>query len=176
VIVKQNVESVIAQIGWHGPSIGKDDASTYAADVFSYIVQQPNSRFQRALIDSGLAVSAAFIITRSATSDRSASRSSLRPTKSSPRSTLYIKKSRSLTIRIIIRTPNLPTPKLCSKPKICFAAKNSANTRTLWVSGGLRPEWIIIAVIIKICAPSRATTSKNTFRHIFRANRASASP
>lgn len=58
VIVKQNVESVIAQIGWHGPSIGKDDASTYAADVFSYIVQQPNSRFQRALIDSGLAVSA----------------------------------------------------------------------------------------------------------------------
>jgi zinc protease len=58
VIVKQNVESVITQIGWQGPSIGKDDASTYAADVFSYIVQQPNSRFQRALIDSGLAVSA----------------------------------------------------------------------------------------------------------------------
>ncbi|HEX8638466.1 MAG TPA: pitrilysin family protein [Pyrinomonadaceae bacterium] len=57
VIVKQDVESVIAQIGWHGPSIGKDDASTYAADVFSYIVDQPNSRLHRALIDSGLAVS-----------------------------------------------------------------------------------------------------------------------
>ena len=25
-------------IGWHGPSIGKDDAATYAADVFSYII------------------------------------------------------------------------------------------------------------------------------------------
>jgi len=50
------VENVMIQIGWHGPSIGKDDASTYAADVFSYIVQQPGSRFQRALVDSGLAV------------------------------------------------------------------------------------------------------------------------
>lgn len=56
VIVNQEVENVVIQIGWQGPSIGKDDASTYAADVFSYIVQQPGSRLQRALIDSGLAV------------------------------------------------------------------------------------------------------------------------
>jgi len=56
VIVNKDVENVMIQIGWHGPSIGKDDASTYAADVFSYIVQQPGSRFQRALVDSGLAV------------------------------------------------------------------------------------------------------------------------
>ena len=60
VIVNKDVENVIAQIGWQGPSIGKDDASTYAADVFSYILQQPNSRFQRDLIDSGLAVAADF--------------------------------------------------------------------------------------------------------------------
>jgi zinc protease len=58
VIVTQDVENVMIQIGWHGPSIGKDDASTYAADVFSYIIQQPDSRFQRAMIDSGLAVAA----------------------------------------------------------------------------------------------------------------------
>lgn len=57
VIVNQDVENAIIQIGWHGPSIGKDDASTYAADVFSYIVEQPNSRLQRTLIDTGLAVS-----------------------------------------------------------------------------------------------------------------------
>ncbi len=56
VIVNKEVENVFVQIGWQGPSIGKDDASTYAADVFSYIVQQPDSRLQRALIDSGLAV------------------------------------------------------------------------------------------------------------------------
>jgi zinc protease len=49
---------VIIQIGWQGPSIGKDNAATYAADVFSYIVGQPDSKFQRAMIDSGLAVAA----------------------------------------------------------------------------------------------------------------------
>ncbi len=55
IIVEQPVQNVIVQIGWHGPSIGKDNAATYAADVFSYILLQPNSRFQRALVDSGLA-------------------------------------------------------------------------------------------------------------------------
>ncbi len=57
-IVEQPVQNVLINIGWHGPSIGKDDAATYAADVFSYILAQPNSRFQRALVDSGLAVGA----------------------------------------------------------------------------------------------------------------------
>ena len=52
-------QNVFIQIGWHGPSIGKDDRSTYAADVFSYILQQPDSRFQRNLVDKGLASSAA---------------------------------------------------------------------------------------------------------------------
>jgi zinc protease len=53
-IIQQPVENVFVSIGWHGPSIGKDDAATYAADVFSYILTQPNSRFQRNLVDSGL--------------------------------------------------------------------------------------------------------------------------
>ena len=53
-VITQPVENVIIDIGWHGPSIGKDDAATYAADVFSFILRQPNSRFQRALVDSGL--------------------------------------------------------------------------------------------------------------------------
>jgi zinc protease len=53
-VIKQPVQNVIIQIGWHGPSIGKDDAATYAADVFSFIVRQPNSRFQRNLVDTGL--------------------------------------------------------------------------------------------------------------------------
>jgi zinc protease len=54
-IIEQPVQNVFVQIGWHGPSIGKDDAATYAADVFSFILRQPNSRFQRNLVDSGLA-------------------------------------------------------------------------------------------------------------------------
>lgn len=45
---------VLMMLGWHGPSIGKDNAATYAADVFSYILGQPDSRFQRNLVDSGL--------------------------------------------------------------------------------------------------------------------------
>jgi zinc protease len=49
------VQGAVVQVGWHGPSIGKDDAATYAADVFSWILRQQNSRFQRALIDAGLA-------------------------------------------------------------------------------------------------------------------------
>ncbi len=57
-IVEQPVQNVLIQVGWHGPSVGKDDAATYAADVYSYILSQPNSRFQRAMVDSGLTVGA----------------------------------------------------------------------------------------------------------------------
>ncbi len=53
-IIKQPVTNVILEIGWQGPSIGKDDAATYAADTFSFIMTQPDSRFQRDLVDSGL--------------------------------------------------------------------------------------------------------------------------
>ncbi len=58
VIVTQPINNVLIQIGWHGPSIGKDDEATYAADVFSYILRQPDSKFQRALVDSKLASAA----------------------------------------------------------------------------------------------------------------------
>ena len=53
-IIKQPVTNVLIEIGWQGPSIGKDDAATYAADTFSFIMQQPDSRFQRNLVDTGL--------------------------------------------------------------------------------------------------------------------------
>jgi zinc protease len=54
VVVTQPIENVVINIGWQGPSIGKDNPATYAADVFSFILTQPNSRFQRALVDTGL--------------------------------------------------------------------------------------------------------------------------
>jgi zinc protease len=53
-VIIQPVQNVIISIGWHGPSIGKDNPATYAADVFSFILRQPNSRFQRNLVDTGL--------------------------------------------------------------------------------------------------------------------------
>ena len=53
-VVLQPIQNVIISVGWHGPSIGKDNPATYAADVFSFILRQPNSRFQRNLVDTGL--------------------------------------------------------------------------------------------------------------------------
>jgi zinc protease len=57
-ILKGPIQPVVIQVGWQGPSVGKDDIATYAADVFSFILQQPNSRFQRRLVDSGLVTGA----------------------------------------------------------------------------------------------------------------------
>jgi zinc protease len=59
-IITKPVANVVIELGWQGPSIGKDDAATYAADVFSFILRQPNSRFQRALTDTGLATAVGF--------------------------------------------------------------------------------------------------------------------
>src|ERR1044072_4343914 len=53
-VIVQPVQNVIINIGWQGPSIGKDNPATNAADVFSFILRQPNSRFQRNLVDTGL--------------------------------------------------------------------------------------------------------------------------
>jgi len=44
-------------IEWRGPDTRSDITSTYAADVFSYLINQKNSKFNTALIQSGLAVS-----------------------------------------------------------------------------------------------------------------------
>ncbi|HWV56540.1 MAG TPA: pitrilysin family protein [Longimicrobiales bacterium] len=59
-ILTTNVQNVTVQIAWQGPSIGVDDEATYAADVFMFILRQPNSRFQRALVDSGLTLGVSF--------------------------------------------------------------------------------------------------------------------
>jgi len=54
VTVNQPVNAATIQISYQGPSTDLDAPATYAADVFSYILRQPDSRFSRALIDSGL--------------------------------------------------------------------------------------------------------------------------
>jgi zinc protease len=53
-IVEQTIGSVFVMFQWQGPSATKDPAATYAADVFSDVLNQPGSRFQRRLVDSGL--------------------------------------------------------------------------------------------------------------------------
>jgi zinc protease len=50
----------IVRTEWHGPSIGLDDKGTYVADVFSYIITQPEHQFTKALQESGLAQGVGF--------------------------------------------------------------------------------------------------------------------
>ena len=53
-IVEEGVNAVTVQIQWHGPGASADEAATFAADVYSDVLNQPASRFQRRLVDSGL--------------------------------------------------------------------------------------------------------------------------
>ncbi|MGQ0640261.1 MAG: M16 family metallopeptidase [Gemmatimonadaceae bacterium] len=54
VIVEERVSAVTVLIQWQGPSVGKDPGATYAADVFSDVLNQPSSRLQQRLVDTGL--------------------------------------------------------------------------------------------------------------------------
>lgn len=54
VIVEERVNAVTVQIQWHGPGASADQDATFAADVFSDVLNQPTSRFQQRLVESGL--------------------------------------------------------------------------------------------------------------------------
>jgi len=53
VVVEADVGAVTVLLQWQGPSVGKDPKSTYAADVFSDVLNDPASNFQQRLVDSG---------------------------------------------------------------------------------------------------------------------------
>jgi zinc protease len=59
-IVNQPVNAATIQVSYQGPSTDMDAPATYAADVFSFILRQPDSRFSRALVDSGLTTGTTF--------------------------------------------------------------------------------------------------------------------
>jgi zinc protease len=54
VVVEAPVGAVTVLVQWQGPSVGVDPKSTYAADVFSDVLNDPRSQFQQRLVDSGL--------------------------------------------------------------------------------------------------------------------------
>lgn len=54
VIVEAPIGTAVVMLQWQGPSAKADPAATYAADVFSDVLNQPGSRFQQRLVDSGL--------------------------------------------------------------------------------------------------------------------------
>jgi zinc protease len=54
VIVEEPVSAVTVLIQWQGPSVGKDPGATYAADVFSDVLNTATSKLQQRLVDTGL--------------------------------------------------------------------------------------------------------------------------
>jgi zinc protease len=60
VIVELPVQATAAMVQWQGPSVDEDPEATYAADLMIYMLNRPGSRFQKALVDSGLGVAVNF--------------------------------------------------------------------------------------------------------------------
>lgn len=54
VIIEEPVNAVTVYVMWQGPSVRKDRAATFAADVFSDAINQAVSTFQKRLVDTGL--------------------------------------------------------------------------------------------------------------------------
>jgi len=54
VVAEAAVSAVTVLLQWQGPSVRRDPGATYAADVFSDLLNQPGGRFQQRLVDSGL--------------------------------------------------------------------------------------------------------------------------
>ena len=54
VITEADTRDVVVMLQWQGPSVGKDPDATYAADVFSDVLNAPTSEFRKKLVDSGL--------------------------------------------------------------------------------------------------------------------------
>lgn len=54
VVVVGDVSTVTLEIAWQGPSVRKQPQATYAADVFSDLLNDDRSTFQHRLVDSGL--------------------------------------------------------------------------------------------------------------------------
>jgi len=61
VLVEQPVATVTGELQWQGPSsVGDDVELTYAADLQTVALAQPASRFQKALVDSGICLGVGF--------------------------------------------------------------------------------------------------------------------
>jgi zinc protease len=56
ITLNDNAQMPISMITWHGPDTRNDIPATYAADVFSFILSQRSSEFQKNMVESGLAL------------------------------------------------------------------------------------------------------------------------
>ncbi len=60
IVVERDTRTATILLGWHGPSVNLDMDGAVAADVIAEALNHPASRFQRALVDTGLARRANF--------------------------------------------------------------------------------------------------------------------
>jgi zinc protease len=60
VIVEQPVNTAALRVAWQGPSVDDDPKATYVADVLANILANPAGRFQKRLVESGMAFSASW--------------------------------------------------------------------------------------------------------------------
>lgn len=58
VVVERDVQVPFVEFSLHGPSVTEDPRATFAADVLSYILSQPTSKFQKSLVESGITLGA----------------------------------------------------------------------------------------------------------------------
>jgi zinc protease len=58
VIVERPVNTVTLTYSWQGPSVSRNAAASYAADLFATLLRLPDSGFQKRIVDSGLAFNA----------------------------------------------------------------------------------------------------------------------
>src|SRR6185295_4321771 len=58
VVVERPVNGVTLTLSWQGPSVSRNAAATYAADLFGTLLRLPDSGFQKRIVDSGLAFNA----------------------------------------------------------------------------------------------------------------------
>jgi zinc protease len=56
VVTSPNARVPALELAWHGPDTRNDIKNTLVADVFSYILSQKNSKFQKSLVDQGYAL------------------------------------------------------------------------------------------------------------------------
>ncbi|MFN8575523.1 MAG: pitrilysin family protein [Candidatus Sericytochromatia bacterium] len=57
-VMNYSAKNPLALAKWQGPMVGIDDKSTYAMDLYFTALNLPTSKFQKALVDSGLSSSA----------------------------------------------------------------------------------------------------------------------
>jgi zinc protease len=58
--VEQPVNTAALRVAWHGPSVDEDPRATYVADVLANVLANPAGRFQKRLVESGMAFNASW--------------------------------------------------------------------------------------------------------------------